>query len=216
MPNTNAALPALSRATTVEPLAEKRPITWQTRHKAVLGFTDLQPGDLVLVKADSSNIGSAIKGVQGSLISGAHPHGDPNWTHVGIYVDDGIMLEAVPKLGVRYCTLEKYAITRDIRVRRLVHDGAAVTKVDGIKVVRVAADFFEKKYSMASIAAHLFSPAKVSSPSAFFCSTFIAVVYAKALKTMLDSDAFHRPLFPATLAKHPSFIDIPVVWRSPA
>ncbi len=176
----------------------------------------MQPGDLVLVATDKSPICTAIQNIQSSLKSGSPTHGDPKWTHVGIYVADGMMLESVPRLGVRYCTVERYAITRDIHVRRLTQKATAVSALQGARVVRVAAEFFEKKYSIASIAVHLLNHSKISSPSAFFCSTFVAVVYAKALKVLLDSDASHRPLLPATLAKHPSFVDVPIAWRSPA
>lgn len=48
----------------------------------------------------------------------------------------------------------------------------------------------------------------------FFCSSFVAVVYTVALKVVLERQAQHRPLLPATLVNHPAFADLDVEWRA--
>jgi uncharacterized protein YycO len=180
----------------------------------VPNLSDLQAGDVVLVKADPSPLGATIRGVQGSLLSASPPHGDPDWTHVGLYVGEGLIVETVPGHGVRYCPVSQYAAQRDLRARRLVRRGAQLSVQDGQQIVRAAAEFFEQKYSYRSIVNHLMMQAKVSNPAAFFCSSFVAIAYMKGIKVLLETDVRHRPLFPATLANHPWFDDIDLEWRT--
>ena len=181
----------------------------------VPNFTDVQAGDLVLIRADQTAIGATIQGVQGSLPSSSPPNGDPDWTHVGVYVNDGLMVETVPGRGVRYCPISHYVQTRDIRVRRLTRQGTRIAVSAGEKVVREAAAFFEQKYSYWSIVKHLLMQTNVSNSESFFCSSFVSIVYTKGLKVLLERNVLHRPLLPATLATHPQFDDIDLEWRAP-
>lgn len=206
-------LPALAQNPAVSLVQEARPLTWPTSLVVVPNLSTLQPGDLVLVKADQSPFGAAIRGVQGSLLSSSPPNGDPDWTHVGLYVGDGLMVETVPTHGVRYCPVSQYVQSRDLRVRRYLRQGAHLSAQDGQRIVRAAAEFFEQKYSYWSIVGHLMMQTNLSNPAAFFCSSFVAIAYTKGIKALLEKEVRHRPLFPATLANHPQFDDIDLEWR---
>jgi hypothetical protein len=196
---------------TLEPVATSWP-----DDGPVPNLSDWQAGDLVLVRSDGSATARTITAVQGSLRSGQPPFGDPDWTHVGLYVGNGLMIEAVPQRGVRYCPLAEYARTRSLRVRRLLRGGAPLSAAEGGLVVREASRYFEHGYSYWGIARHLLM--HMASPQAdpFFCSSFVALVHTRALRVVLESDPNHRPLLPATLVNHPGFADLDLEWRAPA
>lgn len=195
-------------------MREPSVLAWPTT-TAIPNFSDWQAGDLVLVKSDGSATAQVIEGVQGSLQSSQLPAGDPEWTHVAMYVDQGLVVESVPRRGVRYCPVHEYAQTRPLRVRRLLRGGAPITPAEGASVAREASRHFEQGYSYWGIARHLFMQMSLPNAEQFFCSTYVAVVHAKALKVALDQHAQHRPLLPATLVNHPAFADLDVEWRVP-
>jgi hypothetical protein len=190
-------------------------LTWPAE-AAIPNFSDWQAGDLVLVKSDGSAMAKVIEGTQGSLRSSQPPAGDPEWTHVAIYVDQGLVIESVPRHGIRYCPVHEYAKDRDLRVRRLLRGGAPITLAEGVGIVREASCWFEQSYSYWGIARHLFMQMALPNADQFFCSSYVAVVYTKALKVVLDQHPHHRPLLPATLVNHPAFADLDVEWRLPA
>lgn len=208
------ALNALTFPTQLGPAREPPVMTWPTT-MAIPNFSDWQVGDLVLVKSDGSTMAKVIEGVQGSLQSSQPPTGDPEWTHVALYVDQGLVIESVPRRGIRYCPVHEYAQTRELRVRRLLRGGAPIAPAEGNSIVREASRYFEQGYSYWGIARHLFMQMALPNADQFFCSSYVAVVHTKALKVTLDQQAHHRPLLPATLVNHPVFADLDVEWRTP-
>lgn len=188
-------------------------LTWTTT-VAIPNFSDWQVGDLVLVKSDGSTMAKIIEGVQGSLQSSQPPTGDPEWTHVALYVDQGLVIESVPRRGIRYCPVQEYAQTRELRVRRLLRGGAPITPKEGTDLIHEASRYFEQAYSYWAIARHLFMQMAIPNADQFFCSSYVAVVHTKALKVTLDQLAQHRPLLPATLVNHPAFADLDLEWRA--
>ena len=102
-----------------------------------------------------------------------------------------------------------------LRVRRLQRGSAPIGPVEGERVVRAAAGLFDHRYSYSSIARLLFFQPGLANPSAFFCSTFVGVVYSLALKVLLERLPVHRPLMPATLVLHSQLTDVDLEWRLP-
>lgn len=209
-----AALNALTIPTQLGAVREPPVLTWPTT-VAIPNFSDWQVGDLVLVKSDGSTMSKVIEGVQGSLQSSQPPTGDPEWTHVALYIDHGLVIESVPRRGIRYCPVHEYAQTRELRVRRLLRGSTPITPAEGTSIVREASRYFEQSYSYWGIARHLFMQMALPSADQFFCSSYVAVVHTKALKVTLDQQAHHRPLLPATLVNHPAFADLDLEWRVP-
>jgi hypothetical protein len=209
-----AALNALTIPAQLGAVREQPVMTWPTT-VAIPNFSDWQVGDLVLVKSDGSTMAKVIEGVQGSLQSSQPPAGDPEWTHVALYVDQGLVIESVPRRGIRYCPVHEYAQTRELRVRRLLRGSTPITPAEGTSLVREASRYFEQGYSYWGIARHLFMQMALPNADQFFCSSYVAVVHTKALKVTLDQQAHHRPLLPATLVNHPAFADLDLEWRVP-
>lgn len=126
-------LPALAALTIPDQLGTAREpavLTWPTT-TAIPNFSDWQAGDLVLVRSDGSAMARVIEGVRGSLLSSAPPTGDPAWTHVALYVDQGLVIESAPRRGIRYCPVHEYALDRELRVRRLLRGGTPVMPAEG-------------------------------------------------------------------------------------
>jgi Permuted papain-like amidase enzyme, YaeF/YiiX, C92 family len=206
------ALNALTLPAHLGAVSEPQVLTWPTA-AALPNFSDWQAGDLVLVKSDGSAMAKVIQGVQSSLQSSQPPAGDPEWTHVALYVDEGLVIESVPRRGIRYCPVHEYAQTRELRVRRLLRGGAPITPAEGASIAREASRYFEQSYSYWGIARHLFMQMALPNADQFFCSSYVAVVHTKALKVILEQEAHHRPLLPATLVNHPAFADLDLEWR---
>lgn len=132
-----------------------------------------------------------------------------------MYVQDGLLIESVPMHGIRYVPVHHYVTTREVRVRRLNRGGVPIGLLEGERIVRAAAEFFDSGYAYAAIARHLFMQMAITSPNSnsFFCSSFVAVAYTKSLRVVLESNPDHRPLLPATLVNHPKFFDVELEWR---
>lgn len=211
-------LPALNALTApLQPgtAREAQVLSWPTA-AAIPNFSQWQVGDVVLVRSDGSTMAKIIEGVQNSLRSSQLPIGSPDWTHVAMYVDQGLVIESVPRYGIRYCPIHEYAQTRELRVRRLLRGGAPITPSEGTSLVHEASRYFEQAYSYWAIARHLFMQMALPNADQFFCSSYVAVVHTKALKVTLEQLADHRPLLPATLVNHPAFADLDLEWRMPA
>lgn len=210
-------LPALAASTgphLLGAMREPQVLTWPTT-AAIPNFSDWQAGDLVIVKSDGSPMAQVIEGVQGSLRSSSAPVGDPAWTHVALYVDQGLLIESAPKHGIRYCPVHEYARDRELRVRRLLRGSTPATPAEGASLVREASRYFEQGYSYWGIVRHLFMQMALPNADEFFCSSYVAVVYTNALKVVLEHQVWHRPLLPATLVNHSAFADLDVEWRVP-
>lgn len=197
------------------PGREPTALAWPAGETSIPNFSDWQAGDLVLIKSSGTVVSSTIEGVQASIRSSSPPFGEPEWTHVAIYVGHGLVVESVPLHGMRYAPVHHYVLNRAVRVRRLNRGGVPIAAHEGEWAVKWAASFFTSGYAYAAIARHLLMHMKTTSPGAeaFFCSSLVAITYTKALGVLLESDPNHRPLLPATLVNHPRFSDVLLEWR---
>ena len=188
------------------------PSTWPKDITLVPNLGGWQVGDIVLIRAEPSILGRTIVRAQSALSSGSPPHGDPSWSHAALYAGPGLLLETTMGYGVRYCPLSHYASGRDLCVRRLTRGGYAITPDEGTLIVRAAGTFFEQGYSYRGLLWHFLQQSRTAVSDEMFCSTLVAVSIGSALGVPLERKVVHRPLLPATLAKHPSLEEVDVTW----
>lgn len=180
----------------------------------VPNFSDWAVGDIVLVRAPSPS--SPVLLVQA---------GSPNhlirqgcsWTHAGVYVGDGNIVDAMYKHGVVRQSVWNYCQSRSIRVRRLP------SKLPRNKVATmapIANGYVGQPYATWAAILHGFAhylvPGAVfplPTAEALYCSTLVALCVTHATGFALGAAQDCMPIFPATLAVHPSLTDVPLEWR---
>lgn len=195
--------------------SEPRPLAWPPAKVHVPNLTDVQPGDIVLVRGTRQGVSATLESIQKKFSSSCPPVGDPSWTHVAIYAGEGLLLEAVSKQGVRYVPLHSYCESRDVLVRRYADNGVAISLEDGAKIVRHGMSFFGSNYSVPSFLYFSLRRNRDDSlrQNQFVCSSFVAYAYIKGIRVGLGMNRAYDPLFPGTLAGHADFDDVALEWR---
>lgn len=133
-------------------------------------------------------------------------------THAGIYVGDGMLVEARLRHPVSERSVWEYCRTRQLQVRRLRNDGS-LPGTAGDDIAAVARGHIGEPYSALAAILSKLIPGTKPVPQSLYCSTLVGLVVADATGVDLASDPAHRPLHPAVLAGHPDLEDVMLEWR---
>ena len=133
-------------------------------------------------------------------------------THVGIYVGDGMMVDATLGRPIGKVSVWSYCQSRSDQVRRIVDPAITPEQIADIAVMARA--HVGESYSTLALIASKLWPGTRPQRKILYCSTFVGLVVADATGVDLSSSPDHQPLYPATLGMHPDLTDVPVEWRS--
>lgn len=174
-------------------------------------FSDWAAGDIVVVHRHQGLAGFLLQA--GQFLStkpltalGSH------MTHVGIYVGNGMMVDATLGRSIGEVSVWSYCQSRSVQVRRIVDPAITPAQIADI-AVKARAHVGEPYSTLALIASKLW-PGTRPQRKSLYCSTFVGLVIADATGVDLSSSPDHQPLYPATLGMHPDLTDVPVEWRS--
>lgn len=179
----------------------------------VPNFSQWLPGDVVLVAADDGK--SSLPVALAQRASRQRPvRQAASFTHAGLYLGDGMLVDATPADGVSQRSLWFYCQRRAIALRRLrlpEADGAL-----GPELCNAALAQLGRPYSVLEAVMSKLLPATLPNPQRLYCSTFVGLVVAQATGVQLAFLREHRPLHPATLAVHPLLEPVELEWRPAA
>lgn len=192
--------------------ADARPLAWPHDEAYLPNFSDWRSGDVLLMEAEPRGMGQVIRGVQASSRN-ERTRAGAAWSHCGIYIGEGLVIDCVPVHGVRIAPVWAYASKRRTALRRFLD--VDLDALVGKDVASAALALFNRAYSYRAISEVMFNQAAQANVDALFCSTFVAVAYSQAVGQALDIDPEHRPCFPGTLAHHQDFVDVSVTYRRP-
>lgn len=183
----------------------------------VPNIDDWREGDIVLV---------AGAGLTGILINGGQRVFAPGtatgaiWSHAGIYIGNGQIVEAAAGSGIKVGRVEGYCIKRALAVVRL-QPAAGLPANFGALAAQFAMQRIGNKYAWQDLVALLKvwqTPAPQAPSSAgnsAYCSALVVQCYAKSpINTPLDTAVGCLPCLPSTLACHPWLDDVPLEWCS--
>ncbi|CAN5897517.1 hypothetical protein BH11PSE8_BH11PSE8_12710 [soil metagenome] len=176
-------------------------------------FGDWHPGDIVLVHAQASPVGKLLRAGQ-RLSRNELMRAGSDCTHAGIYVGNGVMVDANRRSGVSACSVWDFCQFRSLQLRRV--KDAAIPAERVAEIASKAATHIGEPYSVVEVllAKLGWSDAQRPDPQALYCSTFVGLVVTEATDVELGSDPAHQPLFPAILASHPDLHDVFLEWRN--
>lgn len=186
-------------------------------------FDDWQSGDIVLVEKRGIN-GALIAVGQGILLSSVSSN--TQWSHCGIYIGGGRIVDAMPgkNVGVRKRLLDDYTSKRATALLRLAIDGTLIDPAIGRLVARAAEALLTYRYSIKNLAAlavrFLLKKAGIvpgMKPVAkdikkLYCSSLVVVAY-RAIGVNIDYDPNVLPCMPANLPAHQDLYSQVTDWR---
>ncbi len=176
---------------------------------SIPNFSRWRSGDIVLVRRDRGLAGLLLSGGQYFSRSAASRN-NREWTHAGLYVGGGEIVEAIFGDGIVKSSIWKYCQYRAICVRRI---RAPFTGADGAVAAKAALGYVGQPYAWQEVALSKLIPARESQPGRLYCSTFVGIAINASTGYSLYGDSEHLPLQPATLAAHPGLADVRVQWR---
>lgn len=177
-------------------------------------FGDWVPGDIILVHRVSSSFdpfGFVLEGSQRiSLVArGSNAEQFSHVTHAGIYVGDGLMVDSVPRMGVRRISVWTLASVRTLQVRRAVG-------FDGPAIAAFAEGEVGKSYNILALIRDGFIDANpYEDLSGMYCTQLVlrAATATDQFSRNLAEKPEHNPFFPAMLVQHPALAPVSVHWR---
>lgn len=159
----------------------------------------------------SDAIGQGIAATQAASLSQVTRAG-AEWTHAGIYVGRGMVVDATYRAGVTAQSVWNYCQHRALRVRRL--EDPAIPASNVAQIATQARQHIGEPYSVVQAILSKLWPGTAPVPGALYCSTLVGLVVARATGYDLLSDPMHQPLHPGTLAAHPDLTDVMLEWRN--
>jgi len=173
----------------------------------VPNFSDWREGDIVLVEATQWPIPAAQSASLNPLMrAGA------NWSHAGVYVGGGRVVDAMMNPGVVMQSIWNYCQARAIKVRRICAPNVPSANVR--RIASAAISYIGQAYSLPQVLLAKLGLAKHPNPSGIYCSTLVGLAVAQATGLDLSQDPAWQPLYPAILASHPWLVDVPLEWRN--
>lgn len=136
-----------------------------------------------------------------------------DWTHAGVYVGEGSIVDAIFPLGVVRQSVWHYCQSRGIRVKRLDSPSIPAQKV--AQIATVADSYVGKPYAhWQAVFARLGLPqAQLPTANAIYCSTLVALAVIQATGISIALPPNCQPVFPGVLAMHPWLTDVQLEWR---
>jgi hypothetical protein len=203
-------LPAITLADLSDQPAAETAVPRGWPGQFVPNFSDWRPGDIVLVASDGS-VGGRVVQVAQSLSRNPQVREAARFTHAGIYVGDGMLIDATPQESISRRSVWTYCQRRALMLRRV--PGTAVAAAD---IAKAAALHLGEVYSVSAAVFSKLIPATQPDPRRLFCSSFVGLVVDEATGVRLTARVEHRPLHPATLVMHPELVSVPLEWRPTA
>ena len=169
----------------------------------VPNLSDWMAGDVVVVQGKW--LPSAV---QLASLSRANRDGHKH-THAGIYVGQGVLIDAMPRGGIARRSLAAY-VNRPVGLRRIPD----ISDQERARIADAAASYIGQSYNWWAAIASKLVPAEINlGRRAFYCSTLVAEAVELGCGKQLDALPTYRPLYPAALAKHQAFDAVEVEWR---
>jgi len=184
------------------------PVVWPGVH--VPNFSDWRPGDIVLVHREVTPLGLAIQAAQAASRNALTRAGSA-CSHAGIYVGNGMLVDATKNQAVAEQSVWNYCQFRALQVRRITD--ASIPEADIADIAVFARQHIGESYSVLEAIVSKLVPATVPARDALYCSTLVGLVVADATGIDLSSDPSHQPLHPGTLAAHPDLTDVLLEWK---
>jgi hypothetical protein len=172
------------------------------------------PGDAVLVAGQPPRVmGHHIQAVQKGLCGFAAD--DACWTHVAVYVGEGLLVEAVPFYGVRVSSIYSLVPGNLLLVRR----DTSLDNEQRYRIAIQAATRLGRGYSVAQIPALAAGAAVgfwqpetgVRLSRALVCSTLYSDSYVAVVQRLLFPNRISE-LWPGHISATPNLSDVPVPW----
>lgn len=204
---TSRVLPAYAAATLLPPPRQAAYVPPGWSAPLVPNFADWELGDVILVESDGSATSRSIQAMQWISLNAA-THKGHIYTHAGLYVGDGHLIDATLADGIAERSVWDYCQSRPLIVRRISRLAAG----DGAKIVATARTHLGKPYSWFGAVLSKLIPKTTPNPSQLFCSTFTGVSVEQATGINLAARFAYRPLYPGTLAEHGDLTDVPLEW----
>lgn len=181
--------------------AEFAPVSWP--HRLVPNLSDWMVGDVVVVQGKW-----LLNAVQLASLSRANRDGH-EYTHAGIYVGQGVLIDAMPRGGIARRSLAAY-VNRPVGLRRLPD----ISDQERTGIADAAASYIGQSYSWWAAIASKLVPAQINlGRRALYCSTLVAEAVELGCGKQLDALPTYRPLYPAALAKHEALDAVELEWR---
>ena len=174
-------------------------------------FSDWAPGDIVLVYRQDILLGAALQVGQAFSLNPLMALSS-HLTHAGIYVGDGMMMDASWGRGVDLVSVWGYCQSRSIELRRLQDPSIPANQVAGIAAK--ALTHRGEPYSTVGLVLSKLWPGVQPDWERLFCSTFVALVVTEATGVKLASEPQHRPFYPSMLGRHPDLTTVLLEWRA--
>lgn len=176
----------------------------------VPNFSDWNAGDIVLVEAGHTLIGLGLQTAQ-NISTRPLMRGGSNWTHAGIYVGGGQIVDAIWGRGVVQQSVWNYCQNRSLRVRRLSNPRIPATNVANI--AKVAMSYIPQQYAWWQVVLGKLGLANAPKQDQLYCSTLVGLAVTQATGLDLAFWPSCQPLYPAILATQPDLTDVPLEWR---
>lgn len=174
-------------------------------------FSDWALGDIVLVYRQNVLLGAALQIGQAFSLNPLMTQSS-HLTHAGIYVGNGMIVDASWGRGVDLVSVWSYCQDRSIELRRLQDSSIPANQVAGIAAK--ALTHRGEPYSTAGVVMSKLWPGVQPDWERLFCSTFVALVVGEATGVNLASEPQRRPFFPSMLGQHPDLTTVPLEWRA--
>lgn len=169
-------------------------------------FSDWEEGDVILV--DAANwVVPVVQSASTNPIMRAGSH----WSHAGIYVGDGQIVDAMLGIGVIQQSVWNYCQYRELKVRRLADP--TIRAVNLARIAPTARSHIGKGYSLGQAVLGKLGLANKPNPNGLYCSTLVGLTIVQATGIDLSYAPAWQPLYPAILAYHQWLVDVPTEWR---
>lgn len=165
---------------------------------------------MVLVASDNSKAGVGVRAAQ-RLSRHRWVREAAEFTHAGIYIGDGMLIDATPLDAITRRSVWFYCQRRALMVRRVPAAGIPAADIEAIAAK--AATHLGEAYSVSAAVFSKLLPGTEPDRHRLYCSTFVGLVIEEATGLRLTERREHRPLHPATLAGHPELQTVELEWR---